>query len=166
MSFLKHILFLGFQDNTIYASQAGSFHLLHRILLLLFRASMIAQSVKNPPAMQETPVWFLSREDSPAEGISYPLQCSWASLVAQTVKNLPAKRDTWVWSLGWEDPLEKEMATHSSIAWRIPMDWEAYRATVWHELDMTEWLSTALLNTSLHSLKHKRRDHHTSKGQR
>ena len=45
----------------------------------------------------------------------------WASLVAQLVKNLPAMRETWVRSLGWEDPLEKEMATHSSIlAWRIP----------------------------------------------
>ena len=37
------------------------------------------------------------------------------------VKNLPAVQETWVQSLGWEDPLEKEMATHSSIlAWRIP----------------------------------------------
>ena len=37
------------------------------------------------------------------------------------VKNLPATRDTWAQSLDWEDPLEKEMATHSSIpAWRIP----------------------------------------------
>ena len=36
------------------------------------------------------------------------------------VKNLPAIQETWVQSLGWEDPLEKEMATHSSIlAWRI-----------------------------------------------
>ena len=43
------------------------------------------------------------------------------SLVAQTVKHLPTMRETWVRSLGWEDPLEKEMATHSSIlAWRIP----------------------------------------------
>ena len=45
----------------------------------------------------------------------------WASLVAQTVKNLPGMQETQVGSLGWEDPLEKEMATHSSIlAWRIP----------------------------------------------
>ena len=45
----------------------------------------------------------------------------WASLVAQTVKHLPAMRETRVRSLGWEDPLEKEMATHSSIlAWKIP----------------------------------------------
>ena len=37
------------------------------------------------------------------------------------VKNLPAKQEMQVWSLGREDPLEKEMATHSSIlAWRIP----------------------------------------------
>ena len=59
------------------------------------------------------------------------LKCIWwfdkcvhwegASLVAQTVKNLPAMWEAWVWSLGQEDPLEKEMATHSSIlAWRIP----------------------------------------------
>ena len=45
----------------------------------------------------------------------------WASLVAQRLKRLPAMRETWVRSLGQEDPLEKEMATHSSIlAWRIP----------------------------------------------
>ena len=44
----------------------------------------------------------------------------WA-LVAKTVKNLPAVQETQVQSLGWEDPLEKRMATHSSIiAWRIP----------------------------------------------
>ena len=43
------------------------------------------------------------------------------SLVAQTVKNLPAMQGTQVQSLGQEDPLEKDMATHSSIlAWRIP----------------------------------------------
>ena len=41
--------------------------------------------------------------------------------MAQRVKRLPAMRETWVPSLGWEDPLEKEMATHSSIlAWRFP----------------------------------------------
>ena len=45
----------------------------------------------------------------------------WASLIIQMVKNLPAIQETRVQSLGWDDPLEKEMATHSSIlAWRIP----------------------------------------------
>ena len=42
-------------------------------------------------------------------------------MVAQRLKCLPAMRETWVRTLGREDPLEKEMATHSSIlAWRIP----------------------------------------------
>ena len=37
------------------------------------------------------------------------------------VKNLPAVQETWIQSLNWEDPLEKEMATHSSIlAWETP----------------------------------------------
>ena len=40
---------------------------------------------------------------------------AWASLVAQRLKHLPAMRETRVQSLSWEDPLEKEMATHSSI---------------------------------------------------
>ena len=58
---------------------------------------------------------------SPGEGIGYPLQYSWASLVAHIVKIPPAMWETWVRLLGWEDPLEKVIATHSSIlAWRIP----------------------------------------------
>ena len=45
-----------------------------------------------------------------------------ASLVAQIVKSLPAVQETQVRSLGWEDPLEKGIATPSSIiiAWRTP----------------------------------------------
>ena len=44
-----------------------------------------------------------------------------ASLMAQMVKNLPAMQKTWVHPVGWEDPLEKGMATHSTVlAWRIP----------------------------------------------
>ena len=47
------------------------------------------------------------------------------------VKNLPAMQETWVQSMGWEDPLEEGKAAHSSIlAWRIPMDKGAWRATV------------------------------------
>jgi len=45
----------------------------------------------------------------------------WASLVAQMVKNLTIMQEAWIQSLGWEYPLEKGIATHSSIlAWRIP----------------------------------------------
>ena len=43
-----------------------------------------------------------------------------ASLVAQTVNNPPTMQETWIQSLGQEEPPEKGMATHSSIAWRIP----------------------------------------------
>ena len=82
-------------------------------------ASLVAQLVKNLPAMQETLVQFLGREDPLEKGYATPLQYSWASLLAQLVKNLPAMWETWIQSLGWEDPLEK--GTHSSIlAWRIP----------------------------------------------
>ena len=55
----------------------------------------------------------------------------WASLVVQSIKNLPAMQKTWLQSLGREDPLEKEMATHSSIlAWKIPMDRRVWWATI------------------------------------
>ena len=51
-----------------------------------------------------------------------------ASLVAQMVKNLPAMQQTWVQSLGWEEPLEKGIATNSSILiWGIPQTEELGR---------------------------------------
>ena len=54
-------------------------------------------------------------------GIHMSLPLERASPIAQLVKNLPAMQETWDRSLGWEDPLEKGMATHSSIlAWKIP----------------------------------------------
>ena len=75
---------------------------------------------------------------STGEGISYPLQYSWASLVAQLVENSLAMWATWVRSLGWEDLLEEGMATHSSIlAWRIPMDRGAWWAAV-HRVSKSE----------------------------
>ena len=65
-----------------------------------FGLLLIAQLIKNPLAMQETPIQFLGRKD-PLEkgGIGCPLQYSWASLVAQLVKNLPTMWETWVQSL-------------------------------------------------------------------
>ena len=105
-------------------------------------ASLVAQLVKNLPAVHETPV--RSRRSSPGEGIGYPLQYSWASLVSQMVKNLPTMRETWVGSLGWEDPLEEGMANHSSIfAWRIPwMEGPGRLQSMGcKQSDMTEWLT-------------------------
>ena len=103
-------------------------------------ASLIGQSVKNLPAVQETRVrslvrkipWRRKWQPTPAflPGESHrqrilagysPWGCkSIASLVAQLIKNPPAMQETWVQSLGWKDRLEKGKATHSSIlAWRI-----------------------------------------------
>ena len=63
--------------------------------------------------------------------------------MAQRLKRLPAMWETWVRSLGWEDPLEKEMATHSSIlAWRILWTEElgGLQSTGGKESDATERL--------------------------
>ena len=60
------------------------------------------------------------------------------------VKNPPAMQGTWVQSLGQEDPLEKEMATYSSIpAWRIPWQRSLWGYSPWghKESDTTEWLT-------------------------
>ena len=109
------------------------------------RVSLVAQLVKNPPAIQET-VLIPGSGRLSGEGLGYSLQYSWPSLVVQAVKNLPAMREIWVQSLGWEDPQEEGMATYSSsLAWRIPMDREAWQATSpwdYKESDTTERLST------------------------
>ena len=71
---------------------------------------------------------------------------AWASLVAQMVKRLSAKQETRVRSLVWKDPLEKEMATHSTIpAWKIPQRSLA-GYSIWgsKELDTTERLTLSL----------------------
>ena len=67
------------------------------------------------------------------------------------VKSPPAMQETWLSSLGWEDPLEKGMATHSSIlVWRIPWTEEPGRSWGHKEPDMTECpilsLSQRLMN--------------------
>ena len=76
------------------------------------------------------------------------------SLMAQPVRNLPAMRETLVLSLDCKDPLEKGMATHSSIlAWRISWTRGAWQAIVHggqKESDMTEQL-TFSLSSSTHT---------------
>ena len=69
--------------------------------------------------------------------------CVYSAIPHSSVVNLPAMQDTWVWFLGWEDPLQKEMATYSSIlAWRIPWTEETGRlqSPGLQESDMTYWL--------------------------
>ena len=85
-------------------------------------------------------------------------QCGWAglclagpSLVAQKVESLLAMQETWVQSLGKDNPLEKGMATHSSIhAWRILWTKEPgglQSRGVTKELDRTEQLTHSLLGS-------------------
>ena len=91
-----------------------------------------------------------SSGSSTGESVSCPSWClevNWgASVVAQMVKNLPAMQEAWVQSLGQEDPLEKGVATHSSIlAFRIPWIEEPgsyIQSSPWSckDSDMTEWL--------------------------
>ena len=76
--------------------------------------------------------------------------------MAQTVKHLSAMQETWVRSLGWEDPLEKEIATHSSIlAWRIPWAEEpgGLQSSVRKESDTTERLHPHLQHIGMDSRK-------------
>ena len=76
------------------------------------RSVLLAETY--PPSPRSQPKCHLLREPFSC----YPFL---HSLVAQRVEHLPAMRETWVGSLGWENPLEKEMATHSSIlAWKMP----------------------------------------------
>ena len=74
-----------------------------------------------------------------------------ASQVVQKLKRLPAMWETWVRSLGPEDPLEKEMATHSSIlVWRIPWMEElgGLQSTGRKESDTTERHDLSFLTLS------------------
>ena len=85
--------------------------------------------------------------------------------MVQRLKRLPEMWETWVQFLGREDPLEKEMATHSSIlAWRIPWTEElgGLQSTGHKELDMTERLHFHFLSysdpttlASLHFLRYR-----------
>ena len=135
-------------------------HLLAPIRLYYFlSASLGAQLVKNPPAMQETWVQSLGWEDPLEKGTAthssiLAWRIPWTeetvglqsvrlqrvrhdfhfhfslSPVAQTGKNPLAMQETWVWSLGRKDPLEKGMATHFSIlARRIP--WTEEPGRLW-----------------------------------
>ena len=100
----------------------------------------------HPPGWGGTPGRVSGRE---GWGLMIFAIAQMASLVAQLVKSPTTMRETWVRSLGQKDPLEKEMASHSSIlAWRIP----------WMEepggLQSTGSKSLTRLSNFTHSLTH------------
>ena len=112
MGSLNHMIVLFLIFKEIFGSPAGK---------------VSACSARDPSSIPES-------RRSAREGIGCPLQYSWASLVAQMVNNLPA-----MWEiLSWEDSPGGGMATHSNIlAWRIPLDREAWWAKV-HEVTKSQ----------------------------
>ena len=96
-----------------------------------------------PPALGAQSLNFQTDREVPQIAIIFPL-------VAQTVENSPAMQGTWVPFRGWEDPLEKGMATHSSILdWRIPKDRGAWKATVHEVAKSGTWMKQQKTRTGL-----------------
>ena len=96
------------------APRAHSFHPLAALWGRVSIFFLIRRGNRGSLRNQKLPLKSYNKEKLEAGFISN-------GLVVQIVKHLPAVQETRVWSLGWEDPLEKEMATHSSIpSWRIP----------------------------------------------
>ena len=111
----------------VFPTQGSNSHLLRALHCrrTLYPLSHLVHSKWLKSASIDTCVCVCMRTYIPAcvdVGFEYSvrLQCHLTSLVAQRVRSLPAMWETRVRSLGGEDPLEKEMATHSSIlAWKI-----------------------------------------------
>ena len=86
------------------------------IRIRVYSGPTFFQSRDHPASGDDGQTVTFSKLKSASPGATFA-----GGLVAQRLKRLPAMWETQVWSLRWEDPLEKEMATHSSIlAWRIP----------------------------------------------
>ena len=128
------------------------------VVPILHRCLLAPKGLTSPPAASDSHV--SSNPPSPSHcrhlipcccinhlhGHRYTKHRTSASLVALMVKNLPAVQATWVQSLGWEDPLEKGMATHSSIlTWRSPWTEETGGYSPWgcKGLDVTERLTVS-----------------------
>ena len=115
--------------------------------ICVLRASLVAQLVKNLPAMQETPVWFLGWED-PLEKLPIPVSLGFPG--GSDSKESPTLRETWVWSLGLIPGSERSPGGGHSNPLQYsclenPMDRRAWWATV-HRVAKSQtwlkWLST------------------------
>ena len=101
MSVLQRSIFIPIDERSSFSSPLPTY-----IIIFYFSYSSYVGSDISVWFLFVVPLWLIITR---------------ASLVAQMVKHLPTIRETQVRSLGREDPLEKEMATHSSIlAWKIP----------------------------------------------
>ena len=121
---------------------------------ILFWAPLIAQLVKNLPAMQETLVQFLDQEAPPEKGkISH--SSSWASLVAQTVKNPPAKWrpgfDPWVGKFPWRrerlpTPVFLPGESHGQRSLEGYSPWGHKVRHNWAQYSFSSWFNHRILN--------------------
>ena len=106
--------------------QAKKLHIYRSLLNLTFTDNMQAAEISVLlEKLSREKLWsfpFFEKQRSHYVNFTALVLCNLTKLtIAQLVKNLPAMQETWVRPLGSEDPLDKEMATHSSIlAWRIP----------------------------------------------
>ena len=81
-------------------------------------------------------------QDTSQVGLRPIHRAFWGFPAGSEVNNPPAMLETWVWSLGWEDPLEKEIATCSSVlTWEIPWTEEPGRHGIAKESHTTEQLN-------------------------
>ena len=130
--------FLSHKYTEYHETPSGDF-----LILKLPRPSLVAQLVKNTPAMQETPLSIPGSGSSSGEGIGYPFQYSWAFLVAQLIMNPPAMWETWVRSLGWEDPQPERERLLTPVFWPGEFP-ELYSPRGHKDLDTSEQLSLSL----------------------
>ena len=104
---------------------------------------MELETLELPNQVNSTSLYCTLLKHLLSPSVFLTVLCIKASLVAQRVEHLPAIWETWVQSSGQEDPLEKEMATHSSIlAWKIHGQRSLVGCSSWghKESDMTEQL--------------------------
>ena len=134
----------------------------------LLRASgrAIAQDQKIHPEKTSFILYFWGtrkvpwRYDGELWGFNDQYLSIWGFPVAQMINNPPAMQKTQVWSLGPEDPLQKEMATHSSVfVWRIPWTekpggllWSIGSQRVLYDLVARQQTTSACFKYLLHAI--------------
>ena len=123
-----HKLYLNFKKETLENTNRDDYTLPLLIIMTfmsfffsgLTAIFVTSRTVLNRSVERDNPYFIPNLRENNCLS-TFDIILVWASLVAQAVKNLRAMQETHTQSLGLEDPLEKEMATHSSIlAWKIP----------------------------------------------
>ena len=120
----------------------------------LLRASLIAQLVKNPPAMRKTPVLIPGSGRSTGEGLGYPLQYSWASLMDQQVKK-PSQCwcpgfSLWIGKIPWSRDRLPTPVFWPGEFHGLYMEWDTTEPISLH-FSLTKGLLSSLISSLLSS---------------